>query len=60
MEVIIHLPDDIARIFAVILPAIRQYGRKAMQQNILAFWQLPCYFYGNLAMLFAVLLAIWQ
>ena len=42
------------------LPAIRQYGKTAMQQNILAFWQLPCYCYGNSAMLFAVLLAMWQ
>jgi len=47
-------------ISVITLPAIRQDGKKAIQQNILAFWQLPCYCYGNSVMLCAVLLAIWQ
>ncbi len=35
----------------------QQYGKKAMQQNVLAYRQHSCYNYGNSAILFAVLLA---
>jgi hypothetical protein len=46
--------------FCCLLPAIRQSGSKAAQQHVLAFRQLLCYYYGNMATLFAVVLAMRQ